>query len=88
MRVQGAPSYVLLMWLLSKQPDLKLSEDHLVQVTDRLTSFFVRRNLTGYPQTYALPKLFMTIIEKISGHTGAEVLPGRDAGTPRRLIQR
>ena len=74
MRVQGAPSYVLLMWLLSKQPDLGLSEDHLVQVTDRLTSFFVRRNLTGYPQTYALPKLFMTIIEKISGHTGAEVL--------------
>jgi Protein of unknown function DUF262/Protein of unknown function (DUF1524) len=74
MRVQGAPSYVLLMWLLRKQPGLKLSEDHLVQVTDRLTSFFVRRNLTGYPQTYALPKLFMTIIEKISGHTGAEVL--------------
>lgn len=73
MRAQGAPSYVLLMWLLSKQPDLGLSEDHLVQVTNRLTSFFVRRNLTGYPQTYALPKLFMTIIEKISGHTGAEV---------------
>ena len=43
-------------------------------MADRLTSFFVRRNLTGYPQTYALPKLFMTIIEKISGHTGAEVL--------------
>jgi hypothetical protein len=74
MRAQGAPSYVLLMWLLSKRPDVKLSEDHLVQLTDRLTSFFVRRNLTGSPQTYALPKLFMTIIEKVSGHTGAEVL--------------
>ena len=74
MRAQGAPSYVLLMWLLSKQTDLKLSGDHLVQVTDRLTSFFARRNLTGYPQTYALPKLFMTIIERISGHTGAEVV--------------
>lgn len=74
MRAQGAPSYVLLMWLLSKRPDLKLSEDHLVQVTDWLTSFFVRRNLTGSPQTYALPKLFMTIIEEISGRTGAEVL--------------
>ena len=68
------PSYVLLMWLLSKRPDLKPSEEDLVQVTEGLTSFFVRRNLTGYPQTYALPKLFMTIIEKISGHTGAEVL--------------
>jgi len=74
MRAQGAPSYVLLMWLLTKRPDLKLSEDHLVQVTDWLTSFFVRRNLTGYPQTYALPKLFMTIIEKISGYTGTEVV--------------
>jgi hypothetical protein len=44
-------------------------------VVDRLTSFFVRRNLTGYPQTYTLPKLFMTIIQKISGHTGSEALP-------------
>jgi DNA-binding Lrp family transcriptional regulator len=74
MRAQGAPSYMLLMWLLSKQSDLKLPEDHLVQMTDQLTSFFVRRNLTGSPQTYALPRLFMTIIEKISGHTGAEIL--------------
>jgi hypothetical protein len=74
MRAQGAPSYVLVMWLLSRQSDLKLSEDHLVLVVDRLTSFFVRRNLTGYPQTYALPKLFMTIIEKISGHTNSGIV--------------
>jgi Protein of unknown function DUF262 len=74
MRAQGAPSYVLLMWLLTKASNLNLSEDHLVQVTDRLTSFFVRRNLTGYPQTYALPKLFMTIIEKASGHIGTAVV--------------
>ena len=74
MRAQGAPSYVLVMWLLSKRTDLRLSDEHLVSVVDRLTSFFVRRNLTGYPQTYALPKLFMTIIQKISGHTGPEVV--------------
>jgi hypothetical protein len=73
MRAQGAPSYVLVVWLMSKQADLKLSEDHLVQVVDRLTSFFIRRNLTGHPQTYALPKLFMTIIEKIPGHVAADV---------------
>ncbi len=29
MRAQGAPSYVLPMWLLSKQAEFKLSEDHL-----------------------------------------------------------
>jgi hypothetical protein len=74
MRAQGAPSYVLLMWLLNKRDDLKLSDDHVVHVADQLTSFFVRRNLTGYPQTYALPKLFMTIIEKITGHAGAEIV--------------
>ena len=73
MRAQGAPSYVLVMWLLSKQADLKLSDNHLVSVVDRLTSFFVRRNLTGYPQTYALPRLFITIIQEISGHTGWEI---------------
>lgn len=74
MRAQGSPSYVLLMWLMSKQQDLSLSEDHLVRVTDRLTSFFVRRNLTGYPQTYGLPRLFMTIIEKVYGQASAEVV--------------
>jgi hypothetical protein len=74
MRAQGSPSYVLLMWLMSKQPDLSLSEDHVVRVVDRLTSFFVRRNLTGYPQTYGLPRLFMTIIEKVSGHASAEIV--------------
>jgi hypothetical protein len=74
MRAQGSPSYVLLMWLMRKQSDLSLSEDHVVRVVDRLTSFFVRRNLTGYPQTYGLPRLFMTIIENSSGHVSAEIV--------------
>jgi hypothetical protein len=74
MRAQGAPSYMLVMWLLSKQADLKLSDSHLVSVVDRLTSFFVRRNLTGHPQTYTMPKLFMTIIQKISDDTDPGVV--------------
>lgn len=74
MRAQGSPSYVLLMWLMSKRADLSLAEDHVVRVVDRLTSFFVRRNLTGYPQTYGLPRLFMTIIEKVSEHASAEIV--------------
>ncbi len=65
LRAQGAPSYVLLLWPISKQTHLKLTDNQLVAVADRLTSFFVRRNLTGYPQTYALPGLFMAIIEKL-----------------------
>lgn len=74
LRAQGAPSYVLMMWLISKQKPLGLTDDQLISVTDRLTSFFVRRNLTGYPQTYALPGLFMAIIEKVADLVGDAVV--------------
>jgi hypothetical protein len=74
LRAQGAPSYVLMMWLVSKQTHLGLTDDQLVAVSDRLTSFFVRRNLTGYPQTYALPGLFMAIIEKMADLAGDAVV--------------
>ncbi|WP_448221646.1 DUF262 domain-containing protein [Gordonia iterans] len=74
MRAQGAPSYVLLMWLISKQSDLVLTDAHIKTVVDRLTSFFVRRNLTGYPQTYALAKLFMTTIDAVGDARGGDVV--------------
>lgn len=74
MRAQGAPSYVLLMWLMSKQSELELSDGDIEVVVNRLTSFFVRRNLTGTPQTYALAKLFMTTIDALSEARGAGVL--------------
>ena len=88
MRAQGAPSYVLLMWLLSKQPDLKLSEDHLVQVTDRLTSFFVRRNLDWLPADLrAAEAVYDDHREDLRAHRGRGP-PSRGARTPWRLIQR
>lgn len=74
MRAQGAPSYVLLMWLMSKQYELELTDDHLESVVHLLTSFFVRRNLTGYPPTHALAKLFMTTIKSVGAARGYEVL--------------
>lgn len=74
MRAQGAPSYVLLMWLMSKQGELELSDGQIESVVDRLTSFFVRRNLTGYPPTYALAKLFMTTTDAVGNARGDEVL--------------
>lgn len=74
MRAQGAPSYVLLLWLMTKQDELKLSDSHVEGVVDLLTSFFVRRNLTGYPPTYALAKLFMTTIGDASDARGDDVL--------------
>lgn len=74
MRAQGAPSYVLLMWLMTKQEELELSDAQVEAVADRLTSFFVRRNLTGYPPTYALAKLFMTTIDAAGDARGDDVL--------------
>lgn len=65
MRAQGAPSYVLLMWLMAKRDELELNDAHAEATADLLTSFFVRRNLTGYPPTYALAKLFMTAIDAV-----------------------
>lgn len=74
MRAQGAPSYVLLMWLMTKQDELELTDAQVEAVVDRLTSFFVRRNLTGYPPTYALAKLFMTTIDAVGDARGNDVL--------------
>ena len=88
MRAQGAPSYVLVMWLLSKRADLKLSDEHLVSVVDRLTSFFVRRNLTGYPADLRVAEaLHDDHPEDLRPH-GSGGRRSRDAGAPRRLIQR
>lgn len=67
-RAQGAPSYVLLLFLLSEAEERQISETDLITIVKLLIDFFVRRNLTGFPQTYALPKLFMGIIEKIEDH--------------------
>lgn len=74
MRAQGAPAYVLLLWLMTKQQGLELSDGQVETVVDRLTSFFVRRNLTGTPPTYALAKLFMTTIASVSDARGGDVL--------------
>lgn len=72
--MMSAPSYVLLMWLISKQSYLVLTDAHIESVVDSLTSFFVRRNLTGYPQTYALAKLFMTTIDAVGKARGDAVV--------------
>ncbi|QKJ18581.1 DUF262 domain-containing protein [Microbacterium hominis] len=67
MRAQGVPSYVLILWLMVHAEELRIDETHLNRVIGHLTSFFVRRNLSGLPATYTLPKLFMTVIESLNG---------------------
>lgn len=66
-RAQGAPSYILLLFLLRNQELLGLTDADVAKTTRTLASFFVRRNLTGTPQTYSLPALFMRIVDKVGG---------------------
>ena len=59
---------------MTRRSELELSEEQLVRVTNNLTNFFVRRNLTGVPATYALTKLFMATIEALRDARGEAVL--------------
>ncbi|UJL30968.1 DUF262 domain-containing protein [Mycolicibacterium vanbaalenii] len=73
-RVQGAPSEALLLYLMTYRNDLQLNDKQLTAITETLTSFFVRRNLTGDPATNALQRLFMSIIGEASGMTGQAIV--------------
>lgn len=72
-RIGGAPSYILLLYLLSKQSDLKIDNSIIVNVINYLTKFFVRRNITDYPNTRNLTKIFMDIVADISEKQGNSV---------------
>lgn len=64
-RIQGVPSYQLLMFLIRKRDELQLTDDIIIKVINLLTIFFVRRNVTDYPGTRDLNKIFMDIIAAI-----------------------
>lgn len=64
-RISGAPSYILLMYLLTNQETLELSDDDIKELVNFLITFFVRRNITDVPNTRKLTKLFMDLIPEI-----------------------
>lgn len=66
-RIQGAPSYLLMLYLLVRKDELELTNAHRTSIVELLVRFFVRRNLTDTPPTRDLTRLFMTVIDKISG---------------------
>lgn len=72
-RIQGAPSYLLMLYLLVRKEELQLNNDHLSAIASLLVRFFVRRNLTDTPPTRDLTRLFMTTIDKLNGLTGAAI---------------
>ena len=64
-RVQGAPSYLLLMYLIKNSEALQIVGDDIVKVCRLLVNFFVRRNLTDTPPTRDLSRIFMSFVEEI-----------------------
>lgn len=75
-RLQGAPSYLLLMYLIRNKDGLGITEQDINLLIDLLSKYFVRRNITDYPNTRDLTRIFMDIISKIedSKPTGHDVV--------------
>jgi hypothetical protein len=72
--IQGTPSYLLLLYLLVKMEILEITEEHIIEIIRILVCFFVRRNITDVPPTRDLVRIFMSIISKIKGLKGIEIL--------------
>ena len=73
-RIQGSPSYILLLYLMSEKETLELTTEHFKDLIRYLTSFFVRRNLTDFPNTRNLARIFMDVISLSKGKTGTDVV--------------
>jgi uncharacterized protein with ParB-like and HNH nuclease domain len=65
LHIQGAPSYLLLLYLFWHKDDLGISDQNLNSIIKLLIVFFVHRNLTDYPSTRDLTSIFMDVILKI-----------------------
>lgn len=64
-RIQGSPSYLLLLYFFKNKDKLILSDESILNNIRLLTKFFVRRNITDVPNTRDLNRIFMDIISKI-----------------------
>lgn len=73
-RIQGAPSYLLMLYLLVRREALGIDVAQLEAIARLLVCFFVRRNLTDTPPTRDLTRLFMAAIDKVEELSGAAVV--------------
>ena len=74
--IQGTPSYLLLMYLMRNKEKLAVSEEQINLIIRLLAKYFVRRNITDYPNTRDLTRIFMDIISKLeeAQATGGKVV--------------
>ena len=73
-RIQGAPSYLLMLYLLVRREPLGIGVKQMEEIARLLVSFFVRRNLADTPPTRDLTRLFMSTIDKVAELWGAAVV--------------
>ena len=73
-RIQGAPSYLLMLYLLVRREALGIDVAQLEDIARLLVCFFVRRNLTDTPPTRDLTRLFMATIDKVAELSGDAVV--------------
>lgn len=73
-RIQGAPSYLLMLYLLVRREALGIDVVQLEEIARLLVCFFVRRNLTDTPPTRDLTRLFMATIDKMAELSGTAVM--------------
>jgi len=64
-RVQGVPSYLLILYFMKKSSQLNIIEIDLIKIIRLLINFFIRRNLTDSPPTRDLTSIFMNFIDKL-----------------------
>jgi len=73
-RISGAPSYILLLYIMSNKEKLELSDDDIKKIVKTLIVFFVRRSVTDVPGTRKLTQLFMDIISEIKNIKGVNIV--------------
>ncbi len=79
-RISGAPSYILMLYIMSNQSELELTDEQLDSIIKTLITFFVRRNVTDIPSTRKLTQLFIDIISEaklLNGDAVVDVIRNR-----------
>ncbi len=73
-RIQGTPSHLLLLYLLTEQEVLGISDANIKEIVRILIAFFVRRNVTDVPATRNLDRIFMDCVSEIKTQKGDDVV--------------
>lgn len=73
-RISGAPSYILLLYVLSNQESLQLTDRNINEIIRTLITFFVRRSVTDTPGTRKLNQFFIDVIGAIKNKRGNAVV--------------